>query len=254
MRKLTMVVLSLAATNAWAWGGCTFEQEVDQVLDVSSSSSLTVKALAGDLEITGRDDVDSARISGRMYASEEQWLAEMSVEQVAGDAAAITVQIPDVTGKAFRGNDYAYVDLVVEVPADLPVQVFDSSGDMQLDNLMDANVKDSSGDIKLLNMRGDLQLKDSSGDIEIERLDGDLEIISDSSGDVEASGITGSVVVRADSSGDLDFADVDGDVLVERDSSGDITVNEVGGSFSVERDGSGEIRAIAVQGQVAVPD
>ena len=254
MRKLIMVVLSLAATNAWAWGGCTFEQELDQVLDVSSSSSLTVKALAGGLEITGRDDVDSARISGSMCASKEQWLAEMSVELVAGDAAAITVQIPDVAGKAFWGNDYAYVDLVLEVPSDLPVQVFDSSGDMQLDNLMDANVRDSSGHIKLLNMRGDLQLKDSSGDIEIERLDGDLEIISDSSGDVEASGITGSVVVRADSSGDLDFADVDGDVLVERDSSGDITVNEVGGSFSVKRDGSGEIRAIAVKGQVAVPD
>ena len=151
------------------------------------------------------------------------------------------------------GSNYIWMDLDIEVPESLAIEVKDSSGDMSLKNVAVVQIKDSSGDIKVEKARDSFTVSDSSGDIEIDGADGDLTIESDSSGDIEITDIHGTVLVMNDSSGDIEATDVTDNFVVERDSSGDISANDIGGDFRVLKDGSGNIKSRDVQGEVDIP-
>jgi DUF4097 and DUF4098 domain-containing protein YvlB len=233
---------------------CKHEKKFDLTLDLSDSDELVISAVAGDLEITGVSNSDQAVIRGKACASKESWLKDASVETTAGKRATITANLSDSDDSSFCiGFCYRSLDLQIEVPENMALEVNDSSGDMLLRNVANMELKDSSGDIDIEDARGSISIRDSSGDIDIDEAMGDLTIESDSSGDIYASDIEGTVLVEQDSSGDMRFTHVSKDVVVERDSSGDITATDVGGDFRVLKDGSGDIRYEDVTGEVQVP-
>ena len=233
---------------------CKFEKDIDLTLDLSSSNRLSIYAVAGDLDVVGVSGSDQAVISGKVCASKEAWLEESRVNTSGGNDAVIEVDLPSSEkGWSFTGNKYVWMDLRVEVPDDLALEVKDSSGDMFLKNIAAVEIKDSSGDIEIEAARGPITISDSSGDIDIDKAEGDLTIESDSSGDINANDIHGSVLVVKDSSGDIDVSDVSDNVVVEKDSSGDIRATHVGGDFRVLKDGSGSINSSDVSGEVQIP-
>ena len=234
---------------------CRYEKKIEKTLDVSRSELLTINARAGDLDIVGVSGSGEALIHARVCASKETWLEQSEVSATSGKRAEINAVLPEADGGGWTsfGNNYVWMDLRIEVPQDLALDVKDSSGDMLLKNTATAQIKDSSGDIEIEAARGSISVSDSSGDIEIEGVDGDLTIESDSSGDIEAADINGNLLVVSDSSGDIEVSDVSNDVVVERDSSGDISARDVGGDFRVLKDGSGGISSHGVKGEVDIP-
>jgi DUF4097 and DUF4098 domain-containing protein YvlB len=253
MKVFLLLGACLISASVQAWD-CEYEKKIEQELSLSGSEELTVKAAAGDLEVTGVKGGSTASIRGRLCVSEEEWLDESGVEASGGKTAEITVELPDTDGGwSLISQRYAYLDLVLEVPDDLPLNIHDSSGDIEIEGVGEVAVKDSSGDTEITDVKNSVVVNDSSGDIVIRDVGGDVTIDSDSSGDIRGEDIEGAVLVRSDSSGDIRFNDVGGDFVVERDSSGDIVVNTVGGDFLVERDGSGEIHASNVKGSVSTP-
>ena len=249
-----IVAAALATGSAQAWD-CKYEKDIEATLDLSGSEQLTVAAAAGDLEIRGRADIAEARIRGKVCASEEEWLEQSEVVAEGGREASIAVALPDQNGGwSFFGSRYLYLDLEIEVPQDLPLEVRDSSGDVTVRGTGPIDIRDSSGDIELSDVGGSAVLKDSSGDIELRHIAGDVTVRQDSSGDIYGEDIEGSVLIEHDSSGDIRFEAVGGDYVVERDSSGDIVARTVGGDFRVLRDGSGDVSYREVTGEVEVPD
>ena len=233
---------------------CKFEKIIDKTLDVSKSEILAISAAAGDLEVIGVSGIGPAVIHGRVCASKDSWLEQSDVTTSAGKRAAIDVNLPNSGGSWLSlGSSYVWMDLTIEVPEDLALDVKDSSGDMLLKNIAAIQINDSSGDIEVESSRGSVSISDSSGDIEIDGADGDVTIESDSSGDIEAMDINGSVLVKSDSSGDIEVSHVSDNVVVERDSSGDISADDVGGDFRVLKDGSGSISSSGVEGEVDIP-
>ena len=233
---------------------CKFGKNIDLSLDLSNSNRLSIYAFAGDLDVVGVSGSDQAVISGKVCASKEAWLEESRVNTSGGNHAVIEVELPDGDkGWSWTGNNYVWMDLRVEVPEDLALEVKDSSGDMFLKNIAAVEVQDSSGDIEIEAARGPVSISDSSGDIDVDVAGGDLTIESDSSGDINANDIRGSVLVVKDSSGDIDLSDISDNVVVERDSSGDIEARHVGGDFRVLKDGSGTISSTDVGGEVQIP-
>ena len=233
---------------------CKFEKNIDKTLDVSNSETLAISAGAGDLDVTGVSGTGQVIIHGRVCASKDLWLEQSNVTTTSGKHAAIDVNLPDSDSSwSSFGNSYVWMDLTIEVPEDLTLDVKDSSGDMLLNNIAAVQIRDSSGDIEIEDARGSVSISDSSGDIEIDKVDGDVTIESDSSGDIEAMNIIGTVLVKADSSGDIDVSHVRDNVVVERDSSGDISADDVGGDFRVLKDGSGGISSSDVEGEVDIP-
>ena len=254
MSKWLAVLTVLLGADALAWN-CKYEKSLDQSLDVSGSDSLAIAAVAGDLEITGVSGGGEVAIRGTACASKEEWLDEIRIETEQGQQAGISVKLPETdNGWSIWGNRYVYVDLVLEVPRDLPLDIRDSSGDTEISDVASVTVKDSTGDLDIDGATGAVEIRDTSGDITLRHLGGDLTIVSDSSGDIDGKDIEGSVLIVADSSGGIRLNGVGRDVTVERDSSGDIRVAEVGGDFTVLKDGSGDIRAVDVDGEVDIPD
>lgn len=254
MNKLFLLIALMAVGNVQAWS-CKHERDIDLTLDLDDSERVAVIAAAGDLEITGRPDTDQAVVRGKVCASEAEWMDEANVIIEGGRHAEIAVTMPDTdSGWSLTGNRYVYIDLYIEVPDHIPLEVSDSSGDMEIRGTASVSVRDSSGDIEIEDVKGDVVLNDSSGDIDLMHITGNVQVRQDSSGDIRGRDILGSVVVERDSSGDIRFQDVRDDFIVERDSSGDIVARSVGGDFRVLRDGSGDISSRNVSGAVEIPD
>jgi hypothetical protein len=253
MKKLLFLCGCLAFSGLQA-SDCKYEEMIDQTLDLTGSEELSVMAGAGELKITGLKGGEVALIKGRICVSEEEWLEESGVETNGGKRAGIVVELPDTDGdRSWSGNRYAYLDLVLEVPEHIRLNVRDSSGDLEIKGVGPVTVQDSSGDLDISLVSGSVNIKDSSGEIELSDIAGDVTIESDSSGDIFGRDIEGAVLVENDSSGDIDFRGVGKDFIVEQDSSGDISANKVGGNFHVQRDGSGSISATNVDGDVIIP-
>jgi hypothetical protein len=248
-----LLIYQFSTEAAADW--CKFEKDIDTTLDLSASEVLAISAAAGDLDVVGVSGSNEAVIRGKACASKEAWLEESGVSTIEGQRAQVNVDLPDTSsGGSLFGNNYAWLDLHIEVPKDLALEIRDSSGDVLLKNVASVQLQDSSGDIKIENVRGPVSIHDSSGDIDIDEAVGDITIESDSSGDIYASDINGTVLVVKDSSGDIHVSHVSENVVVERDSSGDISVSDVGGDFRVVKDGSGSIRSSDVKGEVHLPE
>lgn len=253
MNKILFLTFCLFSTGLQAWN-CKYEKEIDQTLVLEGSEVLTILAGAGDLVVRGERDLTEATIRGRVCASNREWLDESRVDTVHGKHAEIVVELPDLSHSwSMMGNDYASVDLEISVPANLRLDIKDSSGDVEIVGVGSLSLRDSSGDARLEDIGGSVMLNDSSGDLVLEDIAGDVTVDADSSGEIRGRNVEGSVLVRRDSSGDIRFSDVGGDFTVEKDSSGDITAEGVGGDFNVEADGSGNIVATNVNGKILTP-
>jgi hypothetical protein len=228
---------------------CRHSADRKASIDTTGAVRVEILARAGDLVVR---PASGAVLSagGRACASSQAYLDQTQLHvRRQGDVVQVHVQVPDEMKGI--GLLYATLDLAVSVPAELPVEVTDSSGDMTLESVRVAKVLDSSGDITARGLKGDIEIGDSSGDIRIEDAAGTVRV-TDSSGDVVIRG-AGDVHIPLDSSGDIDIDRVSGNVRIDRDSSGDIRISGVGGNVEVLADGSGEVRVTAVKGTVRLP-
>ena len=149
MKKWFLLLAVLAAGSAQAWG-CKYEKNIDVTLDLAGSDQLAIRSGAGDLRITGHADSTEARVRGKLCASKEKWLEGSGVVTEGGTRASIASSLPDInSGWSLLGSNYLYLDLDIEVPAGLALEVHDSSGDMELHGTGSARIRDSSGDIKV---------------------------------------------------------------------------------------------------------
>lgn len=250
---------------------CKVRAERSASVDVGNARRVVLRTGAGELEVRGDEGVSRIEASGRACASSEELLAATTIHvRMVGDTAHVETAIPVEKLKMLE-RAYAYIDVKVRLPANLPVEAHDSSGDARLEQLASLDMRDSSGDLEIERVRGELRVSDSSGDVRIttaaslriEDSSGDVfakdigsgvEVVSDSSGDLVIEGVGGTVDIRRDSSGDIRVSDVKGSVLVGVDSSGSIVARNVTGDFTVETDGSGDISHDGVKGRVSTPE
>lgn len=248
--RCSALVLYFLSAPAGAWDlNCRHAADRAAHIDTAGADRIEIAARAGDLEV--RAGTDTALVAkGRACASSEEYLAQTQVQVVReGRTIRVVVQVPDKM--AGIGLQYASLDLTVDVPAGLPVEVTDSSGDTTLSGVRVTRITDSSGDISVRGGSADLELNDSSGDIRIEDAAGTVTI-TDSSGDIVIRHAS-SVSIRNDSSGDIDVAQVTGDVRIDNDSSGDIRIADVGRNVTVLADTSGTVEVSDVKGTVSLP-
>lgn len=233
---------------------CRFEVDRELSIAASASDRLELSAGSGELRVAGRDGLDEVRVTARICASDEAYLEDLRVTlDRAGDDIVLRAHYPDRLGRrSWRGNDVARIDLFVEVPLNMSVDIEDSSGSMEVQGTGALRIADSSGSIGVRGINGPVTIDDSSGSLDVQDVSGDVEI-EDGSGEIDVRGIQGTVRLR-DGSGSIEVEEVDQDVIVERDGSGSITVRDVRGDFTVRRDGSGSIRHSGVEGIVEIPE
>jgi hypothetical protein len=259
-RMLSTWVLTLGAwagpALAWPGTACKFTAERHSEIDVAGAHSIVIHAGAGDLKIQGRNAGAKVSVRGKACASRQELLEQTLVKvERDGDVIRVSTQIPgDKAGASnLWGANSPYLDLDVDLPAELPISLVDSSGDVVISHVAGGSIRDSSGDLQVADVGGDLDVLDSSGDIGIGDVRGKLTL-EDSSGDMKLRNIRGDINVKADSSGDISVTDAGANVTIDSDGSGDVEVEGAAGNFTLGRKGSGDVHVHAVRGTTSIPD
>ena len=248
-----LVASGMGPATALALGeNCEFRADRNGGVDSAGVVKVVIHAGAGDLKVHGAADARRIDARGIACATKQALLDQAQVGiRREGNVVHIETKLPqDAEGWNWGRNENAYIDLGITLPATVAVEATDSSGDATFEDLKSLSVQDSSGDLELARIAGDVVVNDSSGDIEVEKV-GALRV-NDSSGDIDVDDVRTNVVVENDSSGDIEIAKVDGSVTIEQDSSGGIRVEDVRGSVTVNNDSSGDIYAGRVKGDFTV--
>jgi DUF4097 and DUF4098 domain-containing protein YvlB len=263
----------MGPATAFAWGNsCEFKADRAAGVDASGVEKVVILAGAGDLKVIGRASAVRIEARGIACAAKQKLLDATQINvRREGNVVYVETALPQNEASwSFGNNEYAYIDIGIALPANLPVEATDSSGDAVFEDLKSLLLQDSSGDLEIRRVAGALdvtdssgdltiegagsaRVRDSSGDIEVDEVHGDVDVVIDSSGDMRIAKVDGSVKIEQDSSGGIRVEDVKGSVTVDSDSSGDIYAGNVRGDFTVSQDSSGSIEHESIGGKITVP-
>lgn len=244
---LAAASLLLGAAAAAADCGHTAQRTGEQ--DAAGVKRIVIVAEAGDLVVHGKAGGTRVVARGRACAESASQLERVQLETSrSGDTVTVRAQIERESRTSW--SDGPFLDLDIEVPDNVELDIEDGSGDAVLRDLGKVVMEDGSGDLKATKLAG-LRLVDGSGDIDIADC-GEL-VVEDGSGDLVARRISANVLIEEDGSGDIDLQDVAGWVRVRDDGSGSIYVAGVKGDLTVDSDGSGSIDHKNVGGKVSIP-
>ena len=227
------------------------------VVNAVGARTIRVEAGAGFLHINGRTGINEVRVSGVASASNRRLLDDIKlIAERRGDVVFIKMDVPEHDRSFFdfmRGDWQQSLDLTIDVPVTIPLDVADGSGELKIKGTGPVTLSDGSGDLEVSGITGNVRITDGSGNIVISGVDGDV-YVDDGSGNIDASNVTGNFTVGSDGSGNIDVSGVSGTLRVEDDGSGTIHVNRVGGDFIVNEKGSGSIDYDTVKGSVNIPE
>ncbi|HEY5806408.1 MAG TPA: hypothetical protein VIT67_00480, partial [Povalibacter sp.] len=146
-------------TAAQASDGCQHEADRSATLDAAGAHKVVIGTGAGDLEVRGAPGQTRLQATGRACASSEELLGQIQLQSRRdGDTLYLKAVMPETNG--FNFNHRATLDLKVTLPDSIAVELEDSSGDVELENVQSAIVSDTSGDLDVENVRGNLQIAD----------------------------------------------------------------------------------------------
>jgi Putative adhesin len=249
--RLTVCLLLTSFAGIAGANECRFTAERNFDIDPAGLQSLALKLGSSDAVVEGVAGLTKIEVRGKACASQEDWLAGLTVSQSrSGDSATVAPEQTHHSGNWF-GSSYAYVDLHIRMPAKLALQIRSASGDADVSEVAALDFHGSSGDLKARHIAGNVTLQVSSGDVIVEDVGG-IDLPSSSSGDIKVSQVHGAVKVGRVGSGDLRFVDVHDGVAVEAIGSGDVTVERIGGDVRIGKIGSGDVNADGVGGNFTV--
>lgn len=248
-----LLAVPAAPLVAQDYESCRHEARRGATVDAAGARRLMVSAGSGSLKIEGRPGTTTVRITARACASSADLLDDikLNARRNGNDVVVEANDRKNEGGWHFRNNEYARLDVVMEVPARILTEVDDGSGSIDLSNLGAVRIEDGSGEIVADNLNGDVEIDDGSGGIRLVDIAGRVHIedgsggitlrnvggaidIDDSSGEIDVRGARSHVRI-ADSSGGIDVADVEGDFIVTSDSSGGIDYDNVKGRVDIPR-------------------
>lgn len=218
----------------------------------ASASGVTTIRIAngsGRLVINGDPSATEVRATGTAHAASQRELdgVKLVVERDGND---IVVR-PDMPESWTDGCNCS-MDMTVEVPASIPLEVRDGSGGAELRNVGSVRVQSGSGGVRIQHTSGSVAIRSGSGNASLSDVHGDVRA-SAGSGGVTVDGVTGSVEIDRAGSGSVSLTNVGGSVHVERIGSGSLDANGVGGDLTVDRTGSGSVHYTSVRGKISVP-
>ncbi|MGI2098145.1 DUF4097 family beta strand repeat-containing protein [Shewanella glacialipiscicola] len=213
-------------------------QQRELTLDSQDLQSLIAETGAGSLEIIGVEGLTQIKLVADIYSNKDSTVI-LTLEKKANKA-----KLKANFEQSGFNHDSPYIDLKLQVPANLALDIDDGSGAILISKMTaDINVKDGSGKLTI-NGGNHVSIEDGSGDIEVSQINGNLTI-DDGSGDIEVRQHNGNLTIK-DGSGAIKVTDVSGNITID-DGSGDIEVANVQSAVTIT-DGSGDINVFNTKG------
>ncbi len=254
-RHVAPAWLISAATTATLLPACTarnFDLTAVRSGAVAAESVTNVRIAAGAgwLRVEGRPGATQIRAIGTAHASSEELLNRIRLTVTrSGNDVVITTDVPEYAQPIGQA---AALDLTVEVPIAVTLNVTDAGGETIVRNVGPLTIANNSGGLDIEGVTGNLDIKDGSGELQVTDVRGDVRIV-DGSGGIYISRVTGSVSIPTDGSGEIQVADVGGDLTIDSKASGEVAARDVGGNFVVDAKGNGSIKYHGIKGHVSLP-
>lgn len=257
MKNAALVVtflLTAGAAQAGWFDECDHRAHRAAQIDMAGVTHVIVIAKAGSLRVEGRDGVHTVAAAGEACTSDAGILRDITLTATrSGSTAMIEAHVPSLDGWNWFGSTSAALDFTVTLPPNVSVDINDTSGGMTVVNVGTCSIDDTSGEIDVRRVHGDLTIRDTSGAIFVDDVAGNVHIPRDTSGEIEVRRAGGSVSIDEDTSGGITISGVKRNVFIGHKGSGSIYVSDVGGDFTVDHKGSGGIDYARVAGRVSLP-
>jgi hypothetical protein len=168
---------------------CSDARNFSDEISATSLNALLVDAEAGDLRIEGRNGINEVRVYATACSSDDWTTDDVDFQLFrSGGEARLITDVP--------GYDNARLDLTIEVPVDFDINVYDLSGDIDIEDVYSVWVNDGSGHIDIF------------------RVETDVIVDDDGSGNIDVNDVGGDLIVRRDGSGSISYGNVQGRVLL----------------------------------------
>jgi hypothetical protein len=228
-RNILIMLMFAASLVQAAWRD--YEETRDLSLDVGGMDLLRIETGPGSLTVTGVSGMDKIVVKAHIVVPDTD--GDRAREIVARDMvlslepdsdSAELKSYFDGDGGLFRSSPL--IDLEIRLPAGMSLNVEDSSGSIEIENVAgDIEVDDGSGSILLTEVGGNIKIRDGSGSIVAEGAGGDVSIV-DGSGSVTVARVAGNVTIE-DASGSIDVSEVAGDLIIPEDGSGSVNFADI---------------------------
>ena len=221
-------------------------------------SSMEIECGAGFLKLKGVEGLDEIKVKADIIAGNKKGksLAEFIEEYIDlslerhGDRAVLISRIkPSHFSFSFWGDGNSRIDLTVEVPGKMNIEINDGSGDLTITNIDGkTNIHDGSGELNIHSVKGRIDIRDGSGSMDIRDITGNMTV-SDGSGEIKIDKVIGDLEIR-DGSGSIRTTDIEGNVKIY-DGSGSIYIDGVSKDVDIPESGSGGVQFKNVKGNVS---
>ncbi|MBS1714647.1 MAG: DUF4097 family beta strand repeat protein [Armatimonadetes bacterium] len=207
-------------------------------LAVPEGKTLKLDVRNGDIVVEGGHETGSLTVNATFRSYDDAEAQKMADEYV----PMLEESDQYVVFKQPEGSNVT-TNLIVHVPAGVPLEVKQASGDLKVSGT-NASVKadGSSGDVRLSNVTGNVAVSQRSGNVRIEDAGTNRLNVDTKSGNIAVTRATG-VIEAKTSSGDVTLTDVKPTTLSVEAASGDI-------SADVSQPVSSAVNITAVSGDV----
>lgn len=204
---------------------CAYQETLAFSLPAEAVERMDITAGAGTLEVIGDSADGQIHVQAMVCTSRKSGLVGMGVEHaLRGGTQHIETRIPE-NQTTFWTSHYARIDLSVRLPAGLPVQIKDGSGDLSVSGTGALVLRDGSGSVSIDSVAGNVAVRDGSGDLSIANITGNVDV-TDGSGALNIAEVDGNVDI-SDGSGSIDVRDVTRDVTIHESGSGSVALQRV---------------------------
>src|SRR5437764_5036048 len=135
MRTLASLALAFAATTSFAgwFDDCDYTAARSASLPVAGATSVSIIGRAGELRVTGVRGAAEVMAKGNACTSERDNLQQIQlVATRVGSEVRIEAKVPQSSSFFFAHNA---LDFEVTLPANLPVRIDDTSGELTVDGV-----------------------------------------------------------------------------------------------------------------------
>ena len=231
MRSFVVMGMFVASLASADFSGHTEARDLQ--LSTDGINVFELDTGSGSLTIKGIPDADDIQVKALIRVDDDD--EGKARRRIASDVTLTLVKSHDraklraeFDNTFWHGNQEGLIDLEIEMPAGLNLNVDDGSGSIEISDVMgDIEVDDGSGPIVIHDV-GNIRIDDGSGPINVAVAGGNVSI-DDGSGEITVERVGGNVIID-DGSGKIDVSDVEHDLIIIDDGSGGLSVLNVRGS------------------------
>lgn len=278
MRKYLGLIWLLFPLIAWG-GPCEFG--ADRVFWLSSStlSLLDIDMAGADIRIEGVAGLTHVEVNGKACASNAKWRDGLDIgyrqdgERIMLERIRpreLSFDVCPMAGAEYpQPACYAYVDVRLRVPLNLPLRIDNVGGKTVAQHIAALDFISDSGDLTANHVAGAVTLNLDSGEYRHYKIKADdvgsitlrNTDTSDSRSmrtpgyvgvDVSLSHVRGNIKATELPDINLNIANVDGDVLLDKISSGNMIIKRIKGDFAIGATGTGFVHVDGVGGNFSV--